>query len=156
MFHKGSFLREMQKCISFSVHCVRNSLGSMLGNRVYSLACNKFHKDCVFGSGDWGVRSKHLFRLPSQNTLSVPWHMALNLWDFPGGSIGEESICQYRRHKRCRFDPWHGRSLENGMATHSRILTWKIPWTKELGRLESMGSQNQTRLKWPCMHTPHT
>ena len=31
--------------------------------------------------------------------------------------------------------------LEEGMATHSRILAWKIPWTEEPGRLQSMGSQ---------------
>ena len=31
--------------------------------------------------------------------------------------------------------------LENGMATHSSILAWKIPWTEEPGRLQSMGSQ---------------
>ena len=27
------------------------------------------------------------------------------------------------------------------MATHSSILAWKIPWTEEPGRLQSMGSQ---------------
>ena len=32
------------------------------------------------------------------------------------------------------------------MATHSRTLAWKIPWTEEPGRLQSMGSQNRTRL----------
>ena len=31
--------------------------------------------------------------------------------------------------------------LEEGMATHSSILTWRIPWTEEPGRLQSMGSQ---------------
>ena len=31
--------------------------------------------------------------------------------------------------------------LEKGMATHSSILAWKIPWTEEPGRLQSMGSQ---------------
>ena len=31
--------------------------------------------------------------------------------------------------------------LEKGMATHSiSILAWRIPWTKEPGRLQSMGS----------------
>ena len=30
--------------------------------------------------------------------------------------------------------------VEEEMATHSRILAWKIPWTKELGRLQSMQS----------------
>ena len=31
--------------------------------------------------------------------------------------------------------------LEKEMATHSRILAWKIPWTEELGWLLSVGSQ---------------
>ena len=31
--------------------------------------------------------------------------------------------------------------LEKEMATHSRILAWKIPWTEEPGGLQSMGSQ---------------
>ena len=31
--------------------------------------------------------------------------------------------------------------LEKEMATHSNILDWKIPWTEELDRLLSMGSQ---------------
>ena len=34
-----------------------------------------------------------------------------------------------------------GRSLEKRMATYSRILAWKIPWTEEPGALQSMGSQ---------------
>ena len=31
--------------------------------------------------------------------------------------------------------------LEKGMATHSSILTWEIPWTEEPGGLQSMRSQ---------------
>ena len=31
--------------------------------------------------------------------------------------------------------------LEKEMATHSNILAWRIPWTEEPGRLQSMGSQ---------------
>ena len=31
--------------------------------------------------------------------------------------------------------------LEKEMATHSSILAWKIPWTEEPGRLQSMGSE---------------
>ena len=37
--------------------------------------------------------------------------------------------------------------LEKEMATHSSILAWKISWTEEPGRLQSIGSQNsQTQL----------
>ena len=32
-------------------------------------------------------------------------------------------------------------SLEEEMATHSSILAWRIPWTEEIGRLQSIGSQ---------------
>ena len=35
--------------------------------------------------------------------------------------------------------------LEKGMATHSSILSWRIPWTEEPGGLQSMGSQESDR-----------
>ena len=31
--------------------------------------------------------------------------------------------------------------LEEGMATHSSILAWRIPWTEEAGTLQAMGLQ---------------
>ena len=31
--------------------------------------------------------------------------------------------------------------LEEGMATHSSLLAWRIPWTEEPGRLQSIGLQ---------------
>ena len=34
--------------------------------------------------------------------------------------------------------------LKKGMATHSSILAWKIPWTEEPGGLQSTGSQRAT------------
>ena len=37
--------------------------------------------------------------------------------------------------------------LEEGMASHSSILAWRIPWTEEPGGLQFMGSQSRTRLK---------
>ena len=41
----------------------------------------------------------------------------------------------------CWEDP-----LKKEVATHSNVLAWGIPWTEELGGLQSMGSQNQTWL----------
>ena len=38
--------------------------------------------------------------------------------------------------------------LEKEMATHSSILAWRIPWTEEPGRLQSMGSQKSDTI--PC------
>ena len=44
----------------------------------------------------------------------------------------------------CQFTPLIyllGRKKEKAMAPHSSTLAWKIPWTEEPGRLQSMGSQ---------------
>ena len=60
---------------------------------------------------------------------------------FPGGASGKEPTCQYRRHKRCRRHETQVPSLggedplEEGMATHSSIPAWRIPWSEEPDRL---------------------
>ena len=43
-----------------------------------------------------------------------------------------------------RFPGWED-ALEKEMAIHSSVLAWRIPWTEEPGRLQSMGSK-ATRL----------
>ena len=45
------------------------------------------------------------------------------MWETPVRSLGQ------------------GDPLEEGMATHSSTLTWRIPWSEEPGGLQSMGSQ---------------
>ena len=70
-----------------------------------------------------------------------------NWMGFPGGASGKESGCQCRRWKRHGFNPWVGKfPLEKGMATHSSILAWRIPWT-ETARLQCMGLQ-RVRNDW--------
>ena len=55
-----------------------------------------------------------------------------------GGSDGKESTCNTGDPGSilCWEDP-----LEEGTATHSSILAWRIPWTEEIGGLQFMGSQ---------------
>ena len=68
------------------------------------------------------------------------WH----LMGFPRWLNGKESACQaeYGVWPLGWEDP-----LEKEMATHSSILAWEIPWTKEPDRLQSLGSQkSQTQL----------
>ena len=61
---------------------------------------------------------------------------------FPGGSDSKESTC----NAESGFDPWVGKgSLEEGMATHSSILSWRIPWTEEPRGLQSMGLQRHNQ-----------
>ena len=49
--------------------------------------------------------------------------------------------------------PGSGDALEKGMATHSSILAWRIPWTEEPGGLQSMRSQ---RVGHKVMTNTHT
>ena len=44
------------------------------------------------------------------------------------------------------------RKMEMGMATHSSILAWRIPWAEEPGGLQSKGSQSWRRLKQLSAH----
>ena len=57
---------------------------------------------------------------------------------FPGGSDGKESACNV---EDLGSIPGWEYALEEGMAIHSSIFAWRIPWTEEPGRLQSMGSQ---------------
>ena len=49
-------------------------------------------------------------------------------------------ICLPVQETQVLFLGWED-PLEKGMATHSSILAWRIPWTEEPGRLQSMRSQ---------------
>ena len=60
---------------------------------------------------------------------------------FPGGSVGKESTCSAGNAGDTGLILGSGRSLEKGMATHSNIHAWRIPWTEEPGGLQTTGLQ---------------
>ena len=79
------------------------------------------------------------------------WHLKiraisykeLDFWSpgFPGGSVVKNPpAMQETQESWVQFLGWDD-PLEEGMATHSSILAWRIPWTEEPGELQSMGSQ---------------
>ena len=57
---------------------------------------------------------------------------------FPGSSDSKVSACNAGDQGSI---PGSGRSPGEGNGNHSSILAWKIPWTKEPGRLQSIGLQ---------------
>ena len=73
--------------------------------------------------------------------------------DFPGGSVVKnlptvQEMQETLVQSQVQDDP-----LEEGMATHSSILAWEIPWTEKPGGLQSMGlRKSQTQLKQLSMH----
>ena len=65
--------------------------------------------------------------------------------NFPGNSLTSLLAQMVKRlptvrETWVRFLGWED-PLEKEMAAHSSILAWKIPWTEEPGRLQSMGLQ---------------
>ena len=63
------------------------------------------------------------------------------IWGFLGSSAGKEPPVMQETLVRFlgREDP-----LEKGIATHSNILAWRIPWTEEPGRLQSSWGRKES------------
>ena len=74
---------------------------------------------------------------------------------FPGGASGKEPACRCRRPEMWVGSLGPEDPLEEGMAAHSSILAWRIPWTEESSALQSIGSQ-RVRHSWSdlaaCRH----
>ena len=79
---------------------------------------------------------------PRIRLLPLPWMETscsyLSFRSFPSASEGKESACN-AGDSGLILGPES--PLEKGMATHSSILAWRIPWTEEPDGLQSMGSQ---------------
>ena len=58
-----------------------------------------------------------------------------------GWASGKEPACQCRRIRDSSLISGWEDPLEEGMATHSSILAWRILWTEKPGRLQSVGLQ---------------
>ena len=89
------------------------------------------------------------FYFDHQETQHQIQHLNPILWWVPGGSDSKESACNAGDPG---LVPGSRRSLEKGVATHSFILAWRIPWTEEPGRLQSMGLQ-RVRHDWATNST---
>ena len=71
------------------------------------------------------------------------------LWGFPGGTSGKKKKKKKKKNPPANAGdvremgsiPGLGRFPGEGMATHSSIIAWRIPWTEESGGLQSVGLQ---------------
>ena len=66
---------------------------------------------------------------------------------FPGGTSGKEPASRCRRQETQVRSLGQEDPLEEGVATRSSILAWRIPGTEEPGGLQSMGAAKETQLK---------
>ena len=108
---------------------------------------------------DWDEILEHYICISDERNLSLSrtcvlqrdfqtwehFHCCFLIWNyeksFPVGTNGKESTCQCRRHKRHGFDSWVGKiPWRKAWQPTPVILAWRIPWTEEPGRLQSIGS----------------
>ena len=73
--------------------------------------------------------------LGKREKLNLPYVDRMTV--FPGGTSGKEPSCQCRRHEMWVQSLVWEDPLEESMATHYSILTWRIPWTEFPGGLYS-------------------
>jgi len=73
-----------------------------------------------------------------------------SLIDFSDGSDGKGICLQYRR---CRFDTWDGKILGEWNGNPLQYSAWRIPWTEEPRRLQSMRSHKSDTTEWLLSHT---
>ena len=75
---------------------------------------------------------------------------------FPGGAGGEEPACRCRRNKRCRFDPWIGKTPWMRAWQPTPVsFPGESPWAEESGGLQSRGSQRVGH-DWDDLARMHT
>ena len=66
--------------------------------------------------------------------LCIFYYLPYYWWGFP--------VAQTVKNLPAMQETWGWKDpLEKGMATHSSILAWRIPWTEDPGGLQSMGSE---------------
>ena len=76
----------------------------------------------------------------SKHTLN--YHIINNLLVFPVAQMVKKLPEMQETQVQCLG--WED-TLEKGMAIHSSILAWRIPWTEEPGELQRVGSQRVGR-----------
>ena len=79
--------------------------------------------------------------VPSIFAMFIFTYFGKVIWDFPGGSLLKNLPANLGDGGDMDSIPGQEDPLEEAMATHSRILACKIPWTEELGRLQFIGSR---------------
>ena len=119
----------------------------------------KWQPTSVFLVGKfYGQRSLWATQMGSQR-VAHDWATHTHSWftGFPGGLVGKQSACYVGEQEMwVQSSGWED-PLEEGMATHSSNLAWRISWTEELGGLQSTGSQRVEHYwsNWVHMNTRH-
>ena len=105
--------------------------------KVFRIPCWNSAKRVMLRSGK--TKGKLLFHASSQSSMHNR-RGYLEKMDDGYGFLRNRFPPPTMEEMRVQSLGWED-SLEEEMATHSRILAWRIPWTEEPGRLQSVGSR---------------
>ena len=81
-----------------------------------------------------------LWLYPRVPLMTVKYLRVLLMWSFWASQVAQ-MVKNLAARGRPGFDSWWEDPLEEGTASHSSVLPWRILWTEKPGRLQSMGSQ---------------
>ena len=111
----------------------------------------------VQGTAIQESRTKIIIAAAKELGLSTQWNscmrrcckITLDYFKFAGGSDGRESTCG--AGDLALILDWEV-PLEEGMATHSSVVAWRIPWAEEPGGLQAIESGTRERLSTMWKH----
>ena len=90
------------------------------------------------------------------NEDNIAMNLTYNIFvlGFPSGSVVKNLPAMQETQEMWVWSLGQEDPLEEGMATHSSILAWRIPWTEKPGALQFMGSQ-RVRHDWNDLARMH-
>ena len=95
-----------------------------------------------FSNADWEHHFPWVSPVLPARSITIEIAVEYKTWEgFPGGSVVKNLPANAEDAETWVQSLGRENPLEEEMATHVSILAWRIPWTEEPGRLQSMGSQ---------------
>ena len=85
------------------------------------------------------------------HAFALSWSVSSIISDFSGGSVVKNIPAMQKLQEMWVQSLSQKDSLEEDMATHYRILAWRIPWTEDPDGLQSIGLR-RVEYSWPIEH----
>ena len=120
----------------------------------------RFGSFCNMQMCNWWPWVLYVFRKLSSFqalvTLELVWDGVAQWKGFPSSASSKEFACQCRRRKRCRFDPWVGKSpWRRKWHSIPKVLLGKSHGQRSLAGYSPWGCKESNMIERPSMHTQH-
>ena len=130
----GSYYKEPRLRVGAPSICLRKGLKEQLPHQPHQPHTNQSSFPLVYFLWDSDSMARKILKITAAQVTWPKYTAALDKSWY--GSAGKAAMQETWVRSPGQEDP-----LEKGMATHSSILAWRIPWTERPSGLESVGSQ---------------